>query len=257
MGVTCYPVANKKKSYDICQAFAQGCGGHLSLLLREGPAFFYGVDASNVDIWNSVRQHQREFYYCDNAFFDGTRQQFFRVSRNALQHSGVGKSDGARFARLGIEIKPWRQAGEHIVVCPQSTHFMKTVVGYQGDWAEDVMPQIAARSSRAVVFRGWSPDKAALASTLEQDLAGAHVLVTWSSAAAITAVLNGVPAIVMGQCAAAPMCGRSLDELEQPPMPDGREEWAGVLADNQWTLDEFRSGVAWRHLQKEASEGRA
>lgn len=248
MALTCYPVAGKKKSFDICVAFSRGAEAQIGTMLREGAAFFYGVDGSNVEIWNRVRELGREFYYCDNAYFDGARQRYFRVTRNALQHSGVGISDGKRLAKLGIEIKPWRTAGRHVVVCPQSAHFMHTVVGRPGDWLEDVMPEIAAVTDRPVLVRGWSADKGKMAATLEQDLVDAHVLVTWSSAAAIAAILAGVPAIVLGECAAAPVAGTTMDQIENPPTPDGREQWAAVLADNQWTLDEFRAGVAWRAL---------
>lgn len=254
MALTCYPVAGKKKSFDICLAFAQGAGGQIAGLLREGAAFFYGVDDSNLETWRRVRELGREFFYCDNAYFDGTRQAYFRVTRSALQHSGAGESDGKRLAKLGVTIKPWRAAGEHVLVCPQSHHFMRTVVGVEGDWQAETMAKLATLTDRPVRLRAWSADKGKLAATLEQDLANAHVLVTWSSAAAITAILAGVPAIVLGQSAAQPMAGTSLEQLENPPTPDGREGWAGVLADNQWTLDEMRAGVAWRALQASQQE---
>lgn len=254
MALTCYPVTGKKKSFDICLAFARGSNGQISGMLREGSAFFYGVDESNVKIWHSVRELGREFFYCDNSYFDGARQQFFRITRNALQHSGIGRSDGKRLAKLQIEIKPWRQSGTHVLVCPQSTHFMRAVVGLDRDWLAEIMASLPSLTDRPVRVRAWSPNKTALAQTLHEDLASAHVMVTWSSAAAVTAILAGVPAIVLGQCAAAPMAGTSLDQLEQPPMPEGREQWAAVLADNQWTLDEMRAGIAWRALQASQQE---
>lgn len=249
MVLTCYPVAGKKKSFDICLAFARGSGGQIAGMLREGAAFFYGVDHSNVETWRRVHELGREFYYCDNAYFDSARQKFFRITRNALQHSGHGRSDGARLRKLQIGIKPWRAAGTHVLVCPQSAHFMRTVIGFDGDWPELTLASLAKITDRPIRIRAWSADKRGLSTSIEQDLHGAHALVTWSSAAAVTAILAGVPAIVLGQSAAAPMAGTSLEQLERPPMPDGREEWAAVLADNQWTLDEMRAGRAWRALQ--------
>ncbi len=43
------------------------------------------------------------------------------------------------------------------------------------------------------------------------------------------------------------MCG-PLSTIEEPLMPD-REDWLNVVADQLWTLDEFRDGVAWKALQ--------
>lgn len=248
--VTAYPVGGKKKSMDICLAFVRSCGGQVAGGLRDGISFFYGVDQSNLDIWRKVRA-QREFLYCDNAYFDSSRQAQFRITHNRLQHTGFGTSDGKRFEALGIEIKPWQTGGEHIVVCPQSDQFMRDLAEYSGNWSEDVVSELKQLTQRPVRVRAWNRDKGALAATLHEDLAGAHCLVTWSSAAAISAILAGVPAIVLApDCAARPMAGTSLTQIGSPPRPDGRETWAGVLADNQWTLSEIADGTAWKGLQR-------
>lgn len=250
-----YPVKGKQKSLDICTAFAAGCGAQVvpyATRLMEGPAFFYGIDESNQRIWDEVRKNAaQEFYYCDNSYFDDSRQQYFRITKNRLQHSGQGTSNGKRFDALDIKIKPMREAGEHIVVCPQSDTFMKNIVGYRGNWTQDAMEDLKRLTKRPLRLRLWSGDKARLAATLGEDLLGAHALITWSSAAAISAILAGVPAICSNQCAAAPVAEPSIDNIEAPmfysPL-DVRRQWAGVLADNQWTLDEMRRGVAWEAL---------
>lgn len=247
--VTCYPVAGKQKSVDICRAFADGCDGTMANGHAGNPdaAFFYGVDASNEEIWKTVRREGIPFYYCDNSYFDETRQAYFRVTRNNLQHDGSGESNGYRFRMLGIEVKPWRKVGEHIVVCPQSPHFMNVIAGLNFDWLQMAIRACHSYSNRKLRIRSWSSDKTKLSKTLPDDLDGAHALVTWSSAAAVTAIVRGVPAISMGPSAAMSM-GGDIRDVEMPPMPD-RTEWLGVLADNQWTLDEMRRGMAWQTLQ--------
>jgi hypothetical protein len=252
--VTAYPVANKAKSLAICRAFVEGCNGlveHAAKELRPGVAFFYGVDASNEHLWQQLLAENRPYLYCDNSFFDHTRQTYFRIAWNRLQHSGEGVSNGERWRRLGVFIKPWRETGEHIVICPQSDHFMRVVCREHYDWLARTRDDVARLSPRVQRVRAWSPDKSALAATLEDDLAGAHALVTHSSAAAITAILNGVPAIVTSDdCAAKPMAG-TMAQLEAPPLPshEARWQWASVLADNQWTIAEMTLGVAWSMLE--------
>ena len=41
------------------------------------------------------------------------------------------------------------------------------------------------------------------------------------------------------------MASGELRDIENPPMPDGRADWAARLAANQWTAEEIRAGVAW------------
>lgn len=252
MTLYAYPIARKAKSMEICRAFVEGCCGALAVNathLFPGPAFFYGVDESNVNLWREAKA-RGNYYYCDNSYFDPSRQSYFRITRDALQHSGRGESDGSRFAALGITIKPWRDGGKHVVVCPQSVAFMKLVVGqFDRDWFVDAIAVLNAHRPRIPIkVREWDRDKTALAATLGDDLKDALALVTWSSAAAITAILEGVPAVVLSDdCAAKPMSS-SLYRLDEPRRP-AREIWAGVLADNQWTLDEMRSGFTWNAMQ--------
>lgn len=248
--VTAYPVANKKKATEICEAFARGCGGKLATTLQPGPAFFYGVDHSNRGIWEAVLADGRDYFYADNSFFDSRRQASFRVAKNRLQHAGTGISSGARFAALGIPVAPWRAAGNHFVVCPQSDHFMRVLAGYDGDWGRDIVAYLRANSRRPIRCRDWNPNKGALAATLHHDLVGAHALITWSSAAAVTAILAGVPAIVhSNDCVARTLAGDPW-LLEDLATPD-RLNWAGVLADHEWSLAEFRDGTAWKALNGE------
>lgn len=256
--ITAYPVAGKAKSQQICEAFIQGLpknmvGGIANGVdkLRTGAAFFYGVDKSNAHLYAESRANpqQHPYYYCDNSYFDSARQEYFRISKNSLQHSGEGTSDGKRFAELGVEIKPWQQNKTgHLVICPQSDHFMQTIVGYQGDWLKKVLAELSI-FTLPIRVREWNRDKGKLSASLGEDLLGAYGLITWSSAAAITAILSGIPAVTeSSDCGARPMSG-NIKEIGSLPMLSGRENWAGVLADNQWTLDEFRSGIAWRKLQ--------
>lgn len=250
--ITCYPIATKRKSVDICCAFAEGCEGQVVMRaarLVDGPCFFYGVDTTTDHLWRqAVMDLRRDYIYSDNAYFDVSRQTSFRITFNRLQHSGRdAQSDGKRFAALGITLAPWRTSGDHIVVCAQSDYFMRAIAGYDGDWLEDTIKALKRLTKRPLVIRSWLRDKGAQVGTLQDALVGAHAVVTWSSSAAITAVLSGIPIVAMGQSAAAPMSG-PLDHIEKLPMPDHRDRWAARLADNQFTLAEMRSGYAWQTL---------
>lgn len=240
-----YPVLGKPKSRDICAAFLQGCPTN-----AQG-ACFYGADQTNIDHWQRCRASGEPYYYIDNAYFDKTRGTHFRITQGAIQHNGQGQSSGERFRALALQIKPWRSDGEHIVVCPQSDAFMRDIAGLKTNWLSDAVRTMALFSNRRFKVRNWDRNKSILMATLAEDLKNAWILVTYSSAAAINALLAGIP--ISAADGAAYLMGVNIKHIEEPIYPEDRERFFGVLADNQWTLDEFRDGTAWRMLQKVGS----
>lgn len=250
--VYCYPQDGKRKSQAICEAFAIGCGGELVTdgVWRPGHSMFYGISESNEGVWNECRAHPEfDWFYSDNAYFDSYRGRMFRVARNRLQHNGVGVSDGARFRALGLKFKPWRKDGRHILLTPQSDHFMRVAVGYDGNWETDTVAALRKVTERPIVVREWSRDKVSLARGLPAMLADCWAVVTYSSGSAITALLQGVPVVcTAADCVTWPMSG-DLATIDAVYTPSRREEWAAVVADNQWSLQEFQNGTTWRALQ--------
>lgn len=250
--VNCYPQDGKKKSYDICKAFADGCGGQVITdgKWRPGPSMFYGISDSNESVWRAARAVEGEWpwYYADNAFFDAVRGTYFRVGVNRLQHPGTGTSDGKRFAALGLEIKPWRGYGDHILVCPQSDHFMRVAAEYAGCWASDTVAALKEWTDRPIVVRLWNRDKRKLAQQLPAALENCWAVVVYSSGSAITGLLAGLPVVATAQCVISPMSG-DIPTIDHPLRHDDRQEWANIVADQQWTLDEMRSGLCWESLR--------
>ncbi|MDZ4253986.1 MAG: hypothetical protein U1A72_15560 [Sulfuritalea sp.] len=231
------------------EAFAEGACGEVytkpATVLEPGAAAFYGV----VGIEHLVRlaiAERRDWYYGDNAFFDCARGRYFRFARNAVQLAHTAPPDHERYRALGLEVKPWKRYGEHIVVVEQSEHFLGLVGARH--WLLRVLDEIVQHTDRPLRIRRWRRDKEKAAALLQGDLEGAWALVTHMSAAANEALLAGVPVFVSGLCAASPMASGELSEIEKPRYPDGREEWAAGLAGQQWTLDEIKSGIAWRAL---------
>lgn len=249
--ISCYPQPGKEKAQRVCEAFARGAHGQVSGILPQlapGPAMFYGVRSAWEHLWREALEQRRDWYYADNAYFDVARERYFRVTRNALQHSGAGHSDGRRLAALGIRPRPWRQGGRHILLCTQSAEFMATVAR-SPDWLSDTRDALRRYTDRPVIVRTKSDPE-----PLREALKDCWAVVTWSSAAAVEALMAGVP-VCCSPASAAWRFSSQLAAIESPGTPDGREAWAAVLADNQWTLDEIRSGLAWRNLSTRAGSG--
>lgn len=243
--LTLHPVAGKQKAVDICNAFAAGAPSSAF-----GDVFF-GVNHGNIGVLRSAKAQGRDWWYIDNSYFDRYRGVYFRVTKNALQCSGSGESDGARFADLNIPIKPWRaELGPDILVCSQSESFMQTAAGYRGNWTEDALTALRAFGAdmARVRIRSWSPDKVKVGLALLADLDNIRLLVTHSSASAITAMLEGIPAISQEGAAALITGHLTALSLVFPPKPANRKAFASVLADNQFTIRELKDGIAWAKL---------
>lgn len=258
--VNCYPIPGKGKASRLCEAFAAGavrCGVRAYVwtaaprTLDRGAAAFYGVKPVVAHLWHQAQREGRDWYYLDNSYFDADRERYFRVTKNAVQVStapwlGVG-ADDRPFPRPA----PWRQDGRHIIVCPQSDEFMRTVCGIpdgaQG-WVRRVTRELSQLTRRLLVVR-WKTESRPFA----VDLVDAWALVTHSSAAAVEAAMAGVPVFVTGACAASavamnPGTGTFSRVEERPAGFDARPAWAEGLKRSQWTLEQITRGDAWRSL---------
>ncbi|MEI9893163.1 MAG: hypothetical protein WDN28_04440 [Chthoniobacter sp.] len=247
-----YVPSKKAKARLVCEAFASGASGTVRqpppARLMPGAAAFFGVIDGTQQLWQQARAEGRDWYYLDNSYFDVVRGRLYRATRNAVQAGGRETPDWARWAALGVEIRPWQRQGRHIVLIAQSETYMRVVAGHAGCWWRDTLAVLAKHTDRPIVVRGWRANKAALAVTLKDALRDCWALVTWSSAAANEALLAGVPVFAAGPCAASPMALSDLTRIETPAYPEGRVRWAAALGGRQWTLDEFRDGTAWRTL---------
>jgi len=247
--VTCYALHSKRKSLEIMTAFASGCGGRIESVtakeLAPGACAFYGVRPAWLHLWEQAKIEKREWFYADNAYFDSGRETHFRITRNALQCDGqnaVWNDKGtARLKALGITIKDWRKNGIHVVICPQSQEFTRVVAGFDGDWLEQAVTALRRYTDRELRIR-----RKGTARPLREDLDGAWALVTHMSAAACEALIHGIPIFATGRCAAQWMGSSDLSMIETPQYPERRQEWAELLAANQFTIEEMRDGTAWR-----------
>lgn len=200
-----------------------------------------GIDAK----FHAARAGGR-WYYGDNSYFDAWRGTFFRFARDAFQPTTAQPPDWDRYKAQGVKVQDW-QRGRHVVVVEQSAHFLG-ISGGGADWRARTVEELRRHTDRPLRIRSWRRDKASLARGLQEDLRDAHALVTHASAAAVEAVLAGVPVYVTGQSAAQPMASGTLSEIESPRYPEDREPWAAGIANSHWTLEELRSGMAWRRL---------
>jgi hypothetical protein len=230
-----FPVPGKAKSRMLCDAFIAGAPrGAIG-------SVFAGVKEGNVTDWHRVLRKGGDWYLVDGSYYDQTRGTMFRVTKNALQHTGIGETNGERFARINVPVMPWRDESEgagYVLLVEQSRDHWHHTCGYTSDPVRAAERDLLALGLTDLRWRYWSADKPKLQSSLAEDLLGARMLVTHTSAAAVMACMAGVRTVCDKACAAYAHYDKSGDRLQ----------WAGVLADNQFTLDEMKDGTAWRKL---------
>lgn len=224
-------------------AFAKGSGLPITES-REwlgGPWYGFG-SPHNWESLRSARKAGAEWIYGDHAYFG--RGEYFRVTRNAFQW--VGKC--VRRTPPNVTIADWRCSGRHVLVCPPDDLITRLVGFDENVWLDDVLTRLRNNTDRPIKIRQRDA-----VTTLDGDLQDAHALVTWTSNAAVDALLAGVPVFCTGDCAASVMGRSDPINIEYPYYPDNRYEWAATLAANQWTLDEIASGMMWEALEMSVS----
>lgn len=262
-----------RHSHQVCVPFAQGCGGKIvsAAPLRDGDCFFYGAIRGLLPTLKQAQARGRTFYYADNGYFLPGKKEgnYFRVTKNALQHDGSGELPRPyhmareRWARLGLEIKPWRTDGGHVLVCAPARLFAATFGFSADEWLRLTLKTLGKYTKRELRVRAKIKFDDGLPYSLVErdgqltasgitrfadDLAGAWALVTHSSNTAVDALLAGVPVFCTARCGASAMASNDLREIERPRTDGDRLHWARVLANRQWTLAEMRDGTCWRML---------
>lgn len=250
-------VTSHPHSRAICGAFAEGARAPMvgaGALQPFGDCVVYGRLRGCDRIIREASQAGRDWWYIDRGYLRATRDTdysgYFRVTRNHLQGDGTGTPNYDRLAALGITLRPWRADGHHVLVCPPG----EVYAGLSGfdavEWQRGVVETLQAHTDRPVRVRE-KPRGGGRNVPLAQDLIDCWAVVAHSSNVAVDALVLGVPVFVTDRCGARRCAETDLSRIESPRLPDDREEWAATLAAQQWTLDEMRSGLAWRQLQEQ------
>jgi len=157
-------------------------------------------------------------------------------------------------------------ADGHILFCGSSQKYHDfNALGDATEYAEKALFKLRKVSHRQIVYRpkpSWTdarPIANYMFSNGSQDildaLRGCHALVTHGSSVGITAVLMGIPIVVLGATIMSPVAESDLTKVDSPywPTTEQRYQWACDFAYCQWTQDEMRCGEAWEYVRQVVS----
>lgn len=215
----------------------------------------YGEAEANADRWE---KQGGKVFVAENGYV-GLCEGIQHYALSVSQHNGAGKwpdGDSSRWEKLGIELKPFRTEGRHILIRGQRGIGSRLMASPQ-DWHRRIVSDLKKYTSRPVKVLDH-PGKPAcdpeVVKQLVDALKGAHACVIWSSGAGIRALIEGIPVFYTAPhwvCEASAFKG--LPCIESPPM-EGldalRMRALHRMAWGQWSVAEISSGEPFVRLSE-------
>lgn len=198
----------------------------------------YGLKARLADQWEAAGA---TVLVAENGWIgrDQDGRQLYALCRSHHNGAGawhVGETD--RWSKLNIEVKPWRERGDHILVLPQRG-FGHRFVAMPLWWPEQIVRRLKAVTKRPIRVRNH-PGKSQ--SEPYDDFRNCWAAVTWASGAGIKAIVAGIPVFYDFQkWIGADAAERNVERIEEPFLGD-RLPMLRRLAWAQWSLAEISAG---------------
>jgi len=268
--VNVYLPGYNEKLKAVLEAFAEGIpGAELRAMDDYAPsdiAVIFGlVKDSYPQTWPKreiLERHEgRSLIVVESAFT--LRGQYYAIGFGGI-HGGADfrneDSPNDRWQQMRVRTKRWqrRPKGAPVIVCgqlPRDTNVQETDhIGWVNDTVDYYLerdipvrfrphPRIHDPRVYGIPEALWDQQK--LGKTLKE----ARCVVTWNSTTGVDALIAGVPVIACGYGSVSrPMASDRLDPdfLRFP----SRRQFFANLGYAQWTLDEMREGLPWRHLTR-------
>ena len=195
---------------------------------------------------------------CEEGYFRIVNgQKCFSMAigdHNGAGYWNIGGAD--RWDSFGISLEPWRaDRDDSYILVSEQRGIGSVKMASPAHWHEATLKRIQDVTSRPAKIR-WHPKTRVHQSSVvrqeteQEQLAGAHAVVTWSSALAVHALAAGIPVFYEApHFVAAEACLRDIRMIEQPLMDDElRLKAMQKLAWAQWRRSEIENGEALSHL---------
>ena len=246
----------------VCAAMAEGFGCDVAVppwsRPLETPAAFYGRERGTLAIVAQCAVDGNHWIMADNGYI-GARQYdgYYKLSRDGFQCDGTGIPDEKRLVdvltltgqKFVTDWRPLRKNG-HVLICPPIAGYERTHWFSGTLWLRAISKQIRKLTKRKVRLRYKPGDNRAADRPLAADLKDCHAVITHDSNIAVEAIMAGVPVFITGTSPAQVFGNVDLSTIAEPRIQGDRWEWLSILANNQWTLNEIRDGMANETLSK-------
>lgn len=228
-----------------------------------------GRMTNNKLIWESNRKNNKHTIVLEvGGIKRGTTWKVGLNGINRDAYFGPSGNSSDRVRLLGLQVKPWRKEGKHILLCGQHDKSLQWKdMPRMSSWVTDIVTEIRKYSDRMILFRPHprcrlDSIEAYLPNVLRQEpvqLSGTYddfdmsfenawATISWSSNPGIHSVINGVPAYTGPSSLAYDVSMQDLSTIEDPILPD-REQWLNDYAWTEFTVEEIEQGLPLKRLE--------
>ena len=235
-----------------------------------------GKMASNRPIWERFQSKNKPVVVMEVGGLK--RNTTWKIGINGINRDADFANqqfDAKRWPLFNIEMKPWKQTGNVIIICGQhdtSQQWHKN--SRMSSWIEQQIKEIRKYSQKPILVRphprnnfefdekkytnvkikrpqrDWSTyDDTDFKKTLKSTWA----VVNHSSNPAMESIINGIPVFVSESSLCYDVGNTALCDMEKPAMPN-RQNWANKLAYTEWTTQEIREGLPWSRIRERLKE---
>lgn len=174
--------------------------------------------------------------------------------------------------QLNMYPKPWRQNGNHILLCLQRNGGWSMGKTNVVDWTAQTIAELRKYTNRPIIIRAHPGDRNAV-TYLQSfsrgqgimkdvsisrpgqpyigDLHNCWAVVNHNSSPTVGAAIEGVPVFVTDptHSQSRDVANTNLAMIENPLMPD-RQPWLNRLAMMHWSFNDLDAGFCWQHMRR-------
>lgn len=225
-------------------------------------------------------QNKRTLIVDSNLFLYATNKK--NQPGNYLRYSfdGVFRDTGFYFDKdivpsrwesikknIGIELKPYRKTGNHILICLQRNGGWSMQNNDVMKFCHNTIKRLRTLTDRPIVVRGHPGDKktslylklnypnvtiSAEGRHIKEDLRNAWATIVYNSSPGVASLIEGVPVFQMdpdvNHSMYSEVANFNLKRIENPKEPE-RQEWLERIAMCHWSFDELKNGTAWKFIR--------
>ena len=232
----------------------------------------YGLWGNNRRALEDYPAAGRKAILCDLGYWgrleDGKSFGYHRLAldgRHATPYFQRTRHPRDRFEHFGLELRPFRRDGSHILLCGMSGK-AAGVYGYRPEqWEREAVATLRQHTKREIRYRpkpSWKDAQPIDGATWapagrermidERSFADCWAVVTHHGNTSLDALIAGVPAFCEHGLA-EPLSCQNLASIESPLYPDEaeRDQLLWDAAYSQFKISEISDGTAWAHLRNE------
>jgi|TARA_B100000035_G_scaffold313951_1_gene328881 hypothetical protein len=287
MKISCftdYGPLNSKPVFDAFLKSIQQAGDSVLINRDDGSCdvaviwsvLWLGRMAKYRSIWEKYRRQNKPVVVVEVGGIK--RNETWKIGINGINREADFANevvDGERWKKFKINLQPWRQTGEDIIICGQHTNSHQWRNNPpMNNWFDQQITEIRKYTDKPITIRPHPrnnvlidvkkhknvnivrpvKDRSTYDDTdLTERLKSAWAVVSHSSNPAMTAVFSGIPVYVSEASLSHDVGNNSYENILNPKMPD-REQWANKLAYTEWWIDEIEQGLPWKRIKKRLEE---